>query len=245
MSTVQYIFFGIAVFIIGLSKGGLGGALPVALVLPMLSLVFDPKEAVPLMVPFLVIADWFALRIYWGKWDMHQVRLMLPAGVIGVIMGALLLSVISPTLLKIAIAVFTIIVIIYKLAADTLKSLTYTPRRWHGWLAGWASGFSSTLANTGGPPFTIYLLLQSLQPIAFIGTVTLFFAVVNFLKIPLFLQQGLLNVETVLQLAWAIPLLPFGVWLGRRSVDLFDQKLFERLLLVLLVGSVLLLLGTL
>ncbi|MCA9914498.1 MAG: sulfite exporter TauE/SafE family protein, partial [Anaerolineae bacterium] len=123
--------------------------------------------------------------------------------------------------------------------------LTYTPRNWHGWFAGWASGFASTLANTGGPPFTIYLLLQSLQPVAFIGTVTLFFAVVNFLKIPLFLQQGLLDIETVLQLAWALPLLPLGVWLGRRSVDLFDQKLFERVLLVLLVGSVLLLIGTL
>ncbi len=242
---MQYIFFGVAVLTIGLSKGGLGGALPVALVLPMLSLVFDPREAVPLMVPFLVIADWFALRIYWGKWDMHQIRLMLPMGIVGVVMGGLLLSVISAVLLKVLIALFTTIVIIYKLAADNLKSLTYTPQRWHGWLAGWASGLSSTLANTGGPPFTIYLLLQSLQPIAFIGTVTLFFAVVNFLKIPLFLQQGLLNIDTVVQLAWAIPLLPLGVWLGRRSLDLFDQRLFERLLLVLLIGSVLLLLGTL
>lgn len=245
MTPLQIIVVIIAILIIGLSKGGVGAALPVALVLPMLSLVLDPKEAVPLMVPFLVIADVFALRIYWGKWTLPIIRQTLPAAVIGVVVGGVLLSAIDATLLRVLIGIFTLTIVAYRLLADRLKSVAYRPRAWHGTLAGGASGLASTMANAGGPIYVPYLLLQSLEPVPFIGTSTLFFAVLNMLKIPVFWQQGLLDPQTVLQFAWAIPLLPLGVWLGRRIVDWFDQKTFERLILVLLVASAFLLFGTL
>lgn len=241
MTPVQMLFFAIASLLAGLSKGGLGGPLPVALIIPLLSLVMDPRDAVPLTTPFLIFADWFALRLYWRKWEMSYIRLLLPAAVIGVLMGGLLLSSIPPTALKITIAVLTVVVIIYKLTVDRLASLDYDPRDWHGYLAGWSTAVGSTLANTGAPTFTIYLLLQKLEPVVFIGTATLFFAAVNLMKVPIFLQQGLLDPQAILSVWWAFPLIPLGVWIGRKSLDYINAQTFERIMLALLFVSVILL----
>ncbi|MDQ7025119.1 MAG: sulfite exporter TauE/SafE family protein [Anaerolineae bacterium] len=246
MTPVQHIAFGFACLLIGLSKGGLGGPLPVSMVIPMLSLVMDPREAVPLTTPYLIFADWFALRAYWRKWDTEQVRLLLPMAIVGVIIGGLTLSIIPENALILVIAVATLIVIIYKLASDRFEALEYEPRTWHGYLAGWASGFTSTLANAGAFPFTIYMLLQKkLSSVAFIGTVTLFFAIINLLKIPIFIQQDLLSTDSLLSVIWALPIIPFGVWLGRKSLDYISQQTFQRVMMGLLILTVFLLFGNL
>lgn len=242
MSSLQIILFALASLLIGISKGGLGGPLPVALVVPLLSLVMSPAEAVPLTTPFLIFADWFALRLYWQQWNWHIIKLLVPAALVGVVMGGLLLSRTPETTLKLVIAVFTVLVIIYKLLSDYLENLTYEHRGWHGVLAGWSTAFASTLANTGSPTFTTYLLLQKLPAVTFIGTATLFFAVVNLAKVPIFWQQGLLDANALVSVLWALPLVPLGVWLGRKALDVIDQVTFERLMLALLIGSVLLLL---
>lgn len=249
MSPEQIVVFALCCLLIGLSKGGLGGPLPVGLVVPALSIVMPPQVAVPLMLPFLIFADVFALRIYWRKWDFRLVRLLMPAAILGVILGGLLLGQMDTEAetraLKIFIGVVTIIAIAYKLSSDYFAQLTYQPKNWHGYLGGGLSSFTSTLVSNGGPPFTIYMLLQKLDPVTFIGTTTLFFAVINWLKIPIYIQQDLLQLDLLLSALWAVPLIPIGVWLGRRALNFFNPVTFERLMLALLVGAVVLLFATL
>lgn len=245
MDSIQLIAFAFACLMIGLSKGGLGGPLTVTLIIPMLSLVMDPREAVPLTVPFLIVADWFALPVFWNKWNGYLVRLMLPSAIVGVVIGGLLLKVIPVVGLKITIGVLTLLVIGYKLLSDRLENVKYKPQSWHGYLAGWVTGITATLANIGAPSFTVYMLLQRLDPISFIGTATLFFAIVNLVKIPIFLQQGLLDFQLILSAIWALPIIPLGVWLGRKSLDYIDQQTFERIMMVLLFAVVILLFVTL
>lgn len=249
MTPTQVALFALSCLLIGLSKGGLGGPLPVGLVVPMLSIVMPPQEAVPLTLPFLIFADVFALRIYWRKWDAKLVRLLMPAAIVGIILGGLMLGQVTTDAeirnLKIFIGIVTLVAIIYKLSSDYFARLSYQPRNWHGYIAGCASSFTSTLVSNGGPPFTIYMLLQKLDPVTFIGTTTLFFAVINWLKIPIFVQQDLLQFDVVIDVIWAAPLIPLGVWLGRRALNYFNPKTFERLMLALLVGAVILLFATL
>lgn len=245
MTLTQNILFAIACLLTGLSKGGLGGPLPILLIVPMLSTQMLPQQAVALITPFLILADAFALPIYWRKWDNNYIRLMLPIGIVGAIMAGLLLPYLSANLLKIIIASITAIAIAYKLLADRLENVEYQPANWHGYLAGWTAAFTSTLAGAGSPPFTIYLVLNHVKPIAFMGTATLFFAIMNLLKVPIYIQGELLRVDTILSVLWAIPIVPIGVWLGRKSLDYINPKQFERLMLVLLAGSVVLLLATL
>jgi len=52
-------------FMVGLGKGGLGGAFA-GIITPLVSLILPVREAVVLVMPYLMVGDWFAVRAYWG-----------------------------------------------------------------------------------------------------------------------------------------------------------------------------------
>lgn len=238
------LMFALVALLIGFSKGGLGGPVPISLTAPLLSLVIPISQAIGVVLPLLIFADLFALYFYWRKWDMRYIVLMLPMAVIGIAMGSLMLAHIPNDVLRKVVGAFTLIAVLYKLLNNQLKSLQYSPRRWHGFFAGWASGFGSSLANVGSPPFTAYMLLQTdVTPISFIGTTTLFFAIVNVLKLPGVLAAGVLDTHLLLSVVWVLPIIPTGVWLGRWILRRMDAVFFERLMLAaLFIMSVALLL---
>ncbi|MEO8611965.1 MAG: sulfite exporter TauE/SafE family protein [Chloroflexota bacterium] len=227
--------------LIGLSKGGFGGPVPVSLITPLLSQIMPTSQAVGLVLPLLIIGDWIALRIYWRQWDIRYIKQMLPFAVIGVILGGALLLLLADSkqdlLLRRILGAFTLVFVLYKVGSDSLKNVKYEPRNWHGYVAGWASGFGSALANVGAPPYTAYMLLQDVSPTIFMGTTTLFFAIVNLLKLPItLLSSNVLNLHLLASIIWVVPVIPVGSWLGRRFVQRVNPKIFERMMLVLLFG---------
>jgi uncharacterized membrane protein YfcA len=123
-----------------------------------------------------------------------------------------------------------------------ISTASYQPRRWHGWLVGGTAGAASTLAHVGGPLVTIYLLLQELPPRIFVATSALFFMILNWIKVPGYLVAGLLDGSMFAQWLWTVPLVPLGAWVGRWMVERVEQRIFERVMLVLLVISALTLL---
>ena len=151
-------------------------------------------------------------------------------------MGVMLLAALAPhdTLLRRVLGLFTLTIILYKTLGGQLSRVKYQPRAWHAYLAGWASGFGSALANVGAPPFTAYMLLQEVSPRVFVGTTTLFFAIINVLKLPGFLSAGVLNLAQLASVAWVALLIPLGVWLGRRFVSSVNPRVFEWIMLAAL-----------
>ncbi len=236
----------IATLLIGLSKGGLGGPVPVALVTPILVTVMPAGQAVGIVLPLLMVADAFALWMYWKQWDGRQIRLLLPMAVLGVMAGSLLLATLSQhdLLFRRVLGAFTLLIIAYKIGSGWLRTVQYQPQPWHGWLVGWLSGFASALANVGAPPFTAYMLLQNVSPVVFIANTTLLFAIVNALKLPGVLLTGVLDLHQFAGILWALPLIPPSIWLGRKFVDWVNPKIFEQLMIGLLfIASVALLLS--
>jgi hypothetical protein len=233
-----------AALLVGLSKGGLGGPVPVSLVVPLLSQVMPVHQAVGLALPLLIFADIFALRLYWRDWNMRLIRLMLPLAIVGILVGTFVLVSLPDEMLRRVIGLFTLGVIVYKLISDRRPNLSYQPRDWHGYLAGWASGFGSALANTGSPPFTAYMLLQRVSPKVFIGTTTLFFAILNLAKVPGYLRENILDIDQMVGIIWVLPIIPIGTWVGRKIIDRINPRVFEWLMILLLLwASVMLLQG--
>lgn len=226
----------LAALLIGLSKGGLAGALG-GLVVPLLSTAMPVSQAVGLTLPLLMIGDVFALRAFWRQWDGRLLRLLLPAAGAGILAGVALLTRLPDVTLRRILGLFTLVAVAYKLGSDRLHILRYTPRHWHGALAGGLSGFASALANAGGPPITIYLLLQRLTPLAFLGTNALFFAIVNAIKLPFFLGASVIDADQLLGTVWALPLIPAGVWLSKQLMTRINRRAFEGLMLALLTYS--------
>lgn len=229
----EIILYAIIGILVGLSKGGLGGPAPVALTVPLLTLILEPQVAVALVLPLLIFADIFALYFYWRQWDRRYLAQMLAPGLIGVVVGALALDSIDGATLKRIIGSLTLLALGFKVASDRLAALAYQPRAWHGCLAGWASGFGSTLANVGAPPFTAYLLLQpKMTPRRFIGTTTLFFAVMNLSKVPGFIALELFDYDLLLSIAWVFLLIPPAVLAARRLIDRVNQRIFELMMMI-------------
>jgi len=237
-SPILIVFLGIFV---GLVKGGVTGPIGGAVILPLLSQFMSVQDAAGVALPLLIVGDAFAMRFYWRDWDAKLVRSLLPAAVLGIILGVWLLLNLPDEILRPILGVLTIIAVIYKIASDSLKRLTYSPRKWHGYLAGFVTGVTSAIANVGGPPMSAFLLLQRLEPVTFVGTMTLFFATVNLIKLPIFFQGNIINTDLLLSVAWAVPLIPLGVWVGRWAIGRINRLWFERAMMVLVLAASLLL----
>lgn len=232
----------LACLFIGLSKGGFGGPVPVAMLTPLLSLIMPASQAVGIVLVPLLIGDVIAVSFYWRKWDMARVKLLLPAAIIGIIIGEILLISLANSgqnlVLKRILGAFTLMVVLYKVGSNQLKMLKYEPRQWHGHVAGWLAGFGSAVANVGAPPYTAYMLLQNVtDPVKFLGTTSLFFMLVNLIKLPFVLtSSNILDLHLLVSILWALPIIPLGAYVGRRFVNAINPKVFENMMLVLLFG---------
>jgi uncharacterized protein len=238
-----YLMTAFVILLIGLSKGGLGGAAGGAAT-PLMALVMPPQLAIGLLLPLLMITDVFAVAAHWNRWDRRLLILLIPASLIGITLGTALITTISSEALRTGLGIFVLIFVIYKLyEARIQRSLHYEARNWHGYVAGAVAGFSSTLAHTGGPPITVYLLLQNITPRAFIATSAVYFAIINWLKVPYYIYAGILHPSQLLEIALLLPLVPVGVVLGRWLSVRIDKVTFERVIMVLLIVSAVLLLA--
>ncbi len=108
---------------------------------------------------------------------------------------------------------------------------------WHAPAAGALAGLASGLFNNGGPPFNSYMLLLQLPPRVFIATATLFFALINIIKVPGFLYTGVLDVPRLLSLWWVFPCIPVGIVAARLLVLRLNQLWFERVVMAMLLSA--------
>lgn len=241
---VFYVMTAAVAFLIGLSKGGLGGTLG-ALATPLMALVMPADQVIGLVLPILMFADIFAVALHWGNWNRKLVLLLIPGAIVGVTIGTFFITNAPTEMLRTALGVIILIFTIYKLFEKRImRDLAYHGRDWHGILAGTVAGFSSALAHTGGPPVSIYLLLQKVTPAVFIATSALFFGILNWIKVPYYFYAGLFDWQQLIRIAWIMPLVPLGVWIGKRLSLRIDRQTFENIIVWLLAGSALLLIFT-
>jgi hypothetical protein len=67
----------------------------------------------------------------------------------------------------------------------------------------------------------------------YVGTTVAVFTWVNWIKMPFFIQQGIITRETLLTGLYYFPLVPVGVWLGVWLNRKFSERLFLRLIYLL------------
>jgi uncharacterized membrane protein YfcA len=231
-STIVVAFAG--VFLICFMKGAFGGGFSI-IGIPLLSMVMDPVTAGGLLAPLFVAMDLFALR-YWkpSTWSRQDLVLLLPGLVSGIGLGYLLFRVLDHRVIGIAMAVITMIFVGLWFAGGA--KVTIRPRSQPKALAaGLASGITTMVAHSGGPPLAMYLLPLGLSKEVYAGTTSLFFTVGNAIKaVPWLL---LVKPQGNLWVLMAICLLaiPSGVWLGWRLHARLDQHQLYRVCYGLLV----------
>jgi uncharacterized membrane protein YfcA len=214
-----------AVIFLGLSKGGFAGVGTAAT--PLLALYLPPLEAAALLLPVLITQDLISIYVYRRDWDAKNLKIMLPGAVVGMAIGWLTASHVSDNTVRVIVGLVGVAFV----ANVWLRRASIQPRTMSsagGVFWGGVSGFTSFMTQGGGPPFQVYVLPQRLPKLTLVGTTTMFFAVVNALKIGPYFALGQFTTENF---ATSVALLPIaiaanfaGVWLVRRTpTGLFYQ----------------------
>jgi uncharacterized membrane protein YfcA len=94
------------------------------------------------------------------------------------------------------------------------------------------TGFMSMVANSGGPPMSIYLLLRKNTVMKFMGNNAWLFFMVNLFKLPFVFALGLLDFNSLAYIIPALPLVPLGALLGRKVINKINQELFQNITLI-------------
>jgi uncharacterized membrane protein YfcA len=231
VSTILVAFAG--VFLICFMKGAFGGGFSIVGI-PLLSIVMDPVTAGGLLAPLFIAMDLFAL-LYWkpSTWSKPDLVRLLPGLVTGIGIGYLLFRFLDHRAISIVMAATTLIFVSLWLVAgaEAMIRPRSTPK---AITAGLASGITTMVAHSGGPPLAMYLLPLGLSKEIYGGTTSLFFSVGNATKA----VPWLLLVKPTL-MAICLLAIPAGVWLGWRFHGALDQRQIYRVCYGLLVVTAL------
>ncbi len=226
-----------AVTLVGIAKAGFGGGVGIVAT-PLMALTIPVGDAAALMLPLLIICDFFAIRHYRNRFHVTSIRRLLPGAVVGIGIGALFFGYFSGNerVLQVGLGVLSVVFVVYQLSRAVLMGalLHRQPGAAEGVGMGVVAGFTSTLAHAGGPPAAIYLLPQRLNRELFVGTTVVFFAVVNLIKLAPYAALGLLRTGNLMTTMLLAPLAYVGVRLGIALNKRFTETWFNRLIYTIL-----------
>ncbi|MDL2354365.1 MAG: sulfite exporter TauE/SafE family protein [Pseudomonadota bacterium] len=202
-----------AVLLTGISKGGFGSALG-GVGVPIMALAISPVQAAAILLPVLCFMDLVGFRVYYGKWDTANLKIMLPGALLGIAIGTVTFGTLSESAIRILIGAIAVAFTLnawfgFGARQQPAGSSVIKGTFWSG-----VSGLTSFLAHAGGPPAMVYVLPQRLDKTTYVATISVFFMVVNAVKLVPYAWLGQFsaaNLGTSLVLA---PLVPLGVWLG-------------------------------
>jgi uncharacterized protein len=219
----------------GFSKAGFGGGLGI-LTTPLCVLAFakigkPPVFAIGFILPLLVIADAASLWHYWRKFQISNLKFLIPGVIIGVIAGVQLIDRFSSRQLNVTIGIISMGFVLFQLAKEKIFAAegTFAPNHLIGIPCGIIAGITSTFANGAGPVISMFLIPQALPKLIYVGTNTLVFTCINWIKLLIFIPKHIITRETLLHGAAFLPIIPIGVWLGVWLNKRVPEKWFIRL----------------
>ncbi|MGE0630389.1 MAG: sulfite exporter TauE/SafE family protein [Hyphomicrobiaceae bacterium] len=212
-----------ATLLISFVKGAFGGGFGLVGI-PLMSLSMDPITAGAIVAPLFIPMDIVALRYYPPKtWSWPDLKVLLPALIIGIGFGYLALETLDPRIVSILIAVVALYFAYFWYAGGQIVK-TMPRSNWLAALAGTASGVTTMVAHSGAPPLAVYLLRLGLAKEVYVGTNTIYFACGNIVKVWPWLIVGNLPVAAWTLIAICVPVAAAGVAIGWRLHRHLDQR---------------------
>lgn len=226
-----------AVFLIALFKGAFGAGMAIVGI-PIMALAMDPISAGAIIAPLFIPMDLIALRLYPPRtWSMPDLKVLVPSCAAGIAFGYWTMSVLDQRIVTIIIGVVSLgFAVNWFIGGQVVTKMS----RKTGWgiLAGSCSGIATMVAHSGSPPLTVYLLRLGLAKDVYIGTVTIYFAIGNFLKLWPWLLLGRPTAAMWTMMALCVPTALLGVWGGWIANRRLDQRrLYQACYAVLVVTS--------
>lgn len=231
-TSIAILCFGL--FLGGVLKGATGAGLPI-IAIPFIASVFDIRVAVVvLVVPNFFINLWQMFKFRSSNTQPELSRNFAFAGFLGAGIGTVLLAFLPVTVLGLLAAVTVLAYVVLRIAKPTFKLSLAVAKRFvypvgivAGSLQG-ALGLSSPLSIT-------FMHSIKLERETFIYSISVFFAVLSLMQLPVQLWFGLSTVKLALLSTLALIPMLIGLYVGDYFGKRMKPALFDATILCLLV----------
>lgn len=200
---------------------------------PFFIMVYDTKQVILILKLICVVINIFFAFMIRKNIDMRFLWTLFIVSLLGQPIGLFIFQNAPNHILQIFISLiilgFLIIMRLKHQKIDETSKRTAT--------AGFLSGILNTATGMGGPPLVIYLAAVQRDRSSMRATCVAFFALTNASTLITFLLG---DTDFTFALEQVIYLLPFcfiGLWLGNKLFPYLSQKMFNRLIFVMLLFS--------
>jgi hypothetical protein len=237
-SAPQWLLGLVAAFLFGFSKTGIAGIGIVGVALmAMAAPAGEARQSVGLVLPVLIFCDLFAVAYYRRHAQWRHLAALMPAALVGIGIGWWLMDLLGDAGMKETVddamryVIGGIVIVLVGFSVVTKRYEAFS-----NWLqqhrmaaagVGVAAGITTMLANAAGPIMAVYLLAMGLPKFRFIGTAAWYFLILNWVKVPLMAEQGIITADSLKTDLFLFPGALVGVCFGIFVLKRITQKSFE------------------
>ena len=223
----------LVIFIAGVVQGltGFGFALVSA---PLLSVLMEPRMAMPIV---LVQGSLITLLLLPDVWRWIDVKMVIPlavSGLIGIPIGVYLLRIVEGDTLRIAVG---ILVILFSLLLLSGVEGLGGSRGWMTIPVGFLSGLLGGSTTMSGPPVILFLANRGVEKRVFRASLIAYFTILGIVAIPTYILNGLITLQTARWITLLTPSMAVGAIVGARLSRRVEEKAFKTLTLLLVMAS--------
>lgn len=240
ISIWEFVALAAAAALVGFSKTAVSGANTVSLA--VFAAVLPARESTGVLLPILIVGDTIAVLTYRRHAHWPTLWRLFPAVAGGVVMGTVFMLWADDGAVRVSIG--SILLLMAGVTIWRRRQATQEPQegddpaetaslkgRVKARSYGVLGGFTTMVANAGGPVMSLYLLSAGFRKLGFLGTSAWFFLIVNTSKVPFSVGLGLIDRQSLMLDALLVLFVLPGAVLGKLCVDRIDQQVFERLVI--------------
>lgn len=224
----------LAVALVGLAKGGLGGAMAI-MGMATLSLIVPPVQAAGILLPILLLMDGVSLWSWWKLWDLRLMKAVLPGALLGIAIGWATAAYVSDGAIRLIVGLIALVFVLRWVTASKqarAEPRAHNPRAALIWST--ISGYTSFVAHAGGPPYQIYAVPLRLPPAIFTGTSVAVFTIINAVKVIPYFALGQFDTQNLATSAALMPVAFLSTLAGAAIVKRLSAEVFYPIMYVML-----------
>jgi uncharacterized membrane protein YfcA len=237
----EWAFCGSVAFLAGCIRGFAGFGLS-AVAMACLVLILPPVELIPIFYVLEGAASLAMLRGGVRDADMSHVWPLAIGSFLGVPLGLLATTTVSPDVSKLVAVLVILVLTILQLFRSMPAALTSTPGRY---VVGTTAGIVTGLASVGGMVVALYVLASRAPAAQMRAALTMFLFIGMFTSLGHMLLYGVMTETAFTRGAILIPITLAGVFLGTWAFKPTWRVYYRKFCLLLLVGICLVSLGRL
>ena len=211
---------------------GFAGFGPTLVMVPFLSLIVPPSEAVlialstDVLVTIVIVPK--AARI--AEWE--PIIPLVLGGFIATPIGVWILMVTSPEIMRMMISILIILFAFLLLSGWTYRGKKNTLI---SLLIGMFAGATNSATAIGGPPIAVYFMAKGMSPITFRASLNVVSFIMEGVSAIAIYFAGSFDIKNILSILILFPFMLIFAWLGSLMFRVVENKFFNKVMLYFLI----------